>query len=386
VEPHVGDRWNRALASTLQELLDRAVKDDPAVRNGVMRVDAPGLAWQGASGMADPDQGIAMLPDDPFQAASITKMVTATACMTLVEDGRIDLDEGIGRYLPPSVTSGLHEHRGRSYGAEITVRQLLGHTSGIADFFGDGAPGPGGALPFVAKMQEDPEKLWDPLEILAWTKANLRPHFAPGDGWHYADTGFLIAGLIIETITAKPLHEVMRERVFEPLGMDDTYMLFREPARPSGSAEKVSRAWAGDVAYGVDRSVSADWAGGGLVTTADDLARFIRAFAEDRIFYDRTSRKQMMTWTPAGEPGVHYGLGVRRFVLDELGMPGFGELWGHTGFMKAFMLCWPEREAAICGTLNQAAARGVFSELRPVAAIVPAVLRALQSSLGKSRR
>ena len=187
MDPGTPHGTDRALARALRELLDRTVEEDPAVRNGVLRVDAPGLEWQGASGMADPDRGVAMLPDDPFQAASITKMVTATTLMTLVEQRRVDLDVGIGRYLPAQVTAGLHDHGGRCYGPKITARQLLGHTSGIADFFGDGEPGPGGALPFIAKMQEDPDKLWDPLEILAWTKANLRPHFPPGEGWHYAD-------------------------------------------------------------------------------------------------------------------------------------------------------------------------------------------------------
>jgi hypothetical protein len=67
--------------------------------------------------------------------------------------------------------------------------------------------------------------------------------------------------------------------------------------------------------------------------------------------------------------------------LGELGMAGFGELWGHTGFLKSFMLYWPERDAVLCGTLNQSAARGVFSRLRPVAALVPTVLQDLRALL-----
>jgi D-alanyl-D-alanine carboxypeptidase len=365
------------LARRLQDLLDRTVTEDPAIRNGVMRIDAPHFTWQGASGMADPDGGVAMLPDDQFQAASITKMVTAATLMTLVEEGRIELDAGIGRYLPAAVISGVHDFEGHDYAPEITPRQLLGHTSGVADFFGDGEPGPGGSLPFVAKMLKDPDKLWDPLEILAWTKAHLRPRFAPGDGWHYADTGFVLAGLIIQAVTGTALHTVMRERVFGPLGMDHTYMLFREPTRPGLPARPPSHAYAGDHLYGSQRSVSADWAGGGLVASAHDLARFIRALAEDRLFRDPATRDAMLTWTPTGEPGVYYGLGVRRFVPEELGMPELGEIWGHTGFLKSFMLYWPERDATICGTLNQSAAPGAFSRLRPVAAIVPAAMHDL---------
>ena len=373
----------QAFARALQELLERAVAEDPAVPGGVMLIEAPGLKWKGASGAADPANGIAMDSDDQFQAASITKMVTATTLMTLVEEGQADLDAGIGHYLPASILSGLHDFGAQSYGPAITARQLLSHTSGLADFFGDGHPGPGGVLPFVAKMMEDPDKLWEPLEILAWTKANLRPHFAPGTGWHYADTGYVLAGLIIEALAREPLHQVMRRRVFEPLGMRHTYMLYRESPRASLAAGRVSCAKAGDLPYGDRRSVTADWAGGGLVTTTEDLARFIRAFAEDRIFETERAKEQMLTWTATGEQGVYYGLGVRRFVLDELGWPGFGELWGHTGFLKSFMLYWPQRDAAICGTLNQSAARGVFSTLRPVSAVVPAVMSELQKHSGE---
>jgi D-alanyl-D-alanine carboxypeptidase len=370
-----------SLESLLQERLDRAVRDDQAVHGGVLRVEAPEFGWQGAAGLADPAAGVAMRPEDQFQAASITKMLTATTFMTLVEAGLAELDAAIGRYLPAALTEGLHDYQGRAYGAEITPRQLLSHTSGVADFFGDGEPGTGGVLPFVAKMRDDPDRLWDPRDILAWSRANLRPHFAPGHGWHYADTGYVVAGLIIEAITGSSLHQAMRERVLDPAGMDHTHMLFREPARPSLPGREPSAAYAGDAPYGAHRSVSADWGGGGLMVTAGDLARFMRAFADDRIFRDPGSRRQMLTWTATGEPGVGYGLGVRHFVLADLGMPEFGELWGHTGFIKSFMLYWPELDAVICGTLNQSAAKGAFSRLRPVAALVPAVLQELRTGL-----
>jgi hypothetical protein len=108
----------------------------------------------------------------------------------------------------------------------------------------------------------------------------------------------------------------------------------------------------------------------------------MRAFAENRIFSDPRSRPQMLSWTKTEEPGVEYGLGVRHFSLATLDLPGYGELYGHTGFLKSFMLYWPERDAVICGTLNQSAAHGAFSRLRPVAALVPAVLRDLRAAAG----
>src|SRR5690606_17215576 len=122
-------------------------------------------------------------------------------------EGLLDLDCGIGAYLPESTTQGLHDLDGRAYGAALTLRQLLGHTAGVADFFGDGTPGPDGSPPFVAKMAADPDRLWEPLDILAWTRNHLFSRFAPGRGWHYADTGFLLAGLVVESVTSLKLHD-----------------------------------------------------------------------------------------------------------------------------------------------------------------------------------
>jgi len=102
-------------SQTLRALLDRAVMEDLAVRGGCLLVEAPELAWEGASGLADP-RGLAMQPDSQFQAASITKMITATCLVMLSEGGQVDLDAGIDRYLASSITAGLHDYRGRSYG------------------------------------------------------------------------------------------------------------------------------------------------------------------------------------------------------------------------------------------------------------------------------
>ncbi|HEX6143798.1 MAG TPA: serine hydrolase domain-containing protein [Geminicoccaceae bacterium] len=368
-----------ALASALQEALDAAVHGDPPVTGGVMQIETPDFHWAGAAGMADPDLGDPLRPDDQFQAASITKMITAAALMMLVEDGRLGLDQGIGRHLPGSVLDGLHEGR---HVASISPRQLLSHTSGVADYFGDGLADAGGRLPFVGLMLEEPDRLWGPLDLLDWTRRNLRPHVAPGQGWHYADTGYVLAGLLIERLAGMPLHEVFRERMFAPLGMAHTYMLHREPARPVAPGRAVARASVGEVAYGTSRSVSADWGGGGLVTTAGDLSRFLRAFVAGAIFRRAATRTEMLRWIPTGERGVQYGLGVRRFVLDQLGLPGMGELWGHTGFLKSFMLYWPARDLTLCGTLNQSAAAGAFSRLRPAPALVPATLVVLDRHLG----
>lgn len=363
-----------ARESRLQRLLERTLAQEAGVPGAILRIEAPDFAWAGAAGFCDPRDGLAMRPDDAFQVASITKMFTATLCVRLAEEGLADLDSGIGTYLAESTTQGLHDLDGQSYGAALTLRQLLSHTAGVADFFGDGTPEPDGTPPFVAEMVADPDRLWDPRDILIWTRNHLAPRFAPGRGWHYADTGFLLAGLVIEQVTGLPLHDAYRRWIFDPLGMTRTYMLYREPARPVASGRPLSRAYAGGTDYGSMRSVSADWGSGGLVSTAADLARFLRAFADGRVLRKAESRRQMMALRPTGEPGVSYGLGIRHFDLDALGMEHGGALWGHTGFLKSFMLYWPAADAVLCGTLNQSGAEGVFSQLRPVTTLVRDVL------------
>jgi len=369
---------HRKTELALQRLLDQALAAEPGVRGALLRVESPALTWAGAAGLCEPLDGLQMRPDDAFQIASITKTFTATLCLLLAEEGLLDLDRGIGAYLPATITDGLHEIDGRAYGPEITLRHLLSHTSGVPDFFGDGTPGPDGTLPFVAEMAARPDHLWDPREVVAWTKASLSAHFAPGNGWHYADTGFLLAGLVIEAVTEQSLHAAYRARIFAPLGMEHSYLLYREAARPVVGDRSVSRPYAGETDYGSLRSTSADWGSGGLVSTTTDLALFLRALVDGRLFSSPETRAQMMALVPTGEPGVSYGLGLRHFDLDRLGVEGGGALWGHTGFLKAFMLYWPTADAILCGTLNQSAASGVFSQLRPVAALMRDLLPLLR--------
>ncbi|WP_420349246.1 serine hydrolase domain-containing protein [Pelagibius sp.] len=359
-----------------QRLLYRSVTLQKTVPGAMLRVEAPGFNWAGAAGLRDRVSGAPLRPGDGFHAASITKMFTATLCLQLAEDGELDLDRGIGAYLPNSVLDDLHVVRGLDRGRFITLRQLLGHTSGLADHFSDGRPLDDGRSAFMAELTNDPERLWQPEAMIDWTRDHLTAHFAPAAGWHYSDTGFVLAGLVIEAVTTMPLHQLYRAKIFRPLGMHETYMLFRE-APTSFAAAVVSQPYVGDLHYGGLRSISADWASGGLVTTAADLARFLQAFVEDRVFRDHRSRQSMMAWRPTGERGVSYGLGMRHFNLEELGAPGFGELWGHTSFLKGFMLYWPSADAVICGTENQSEAAGVFSLLRPVSSLVPAILRLL---------
>jgi CubicO group peptidase (beta-lactamase class C family) len=96
------------------------------------------------------------------------------------------------------------------------------------------------------------------------------------------------------------------------------------------------------------RNLSADWAGGGLVSCSRDLAAFLFALADGRLI-SAESLSRMQQWRFTGVPDIYYGLGLIRLVLDD----GWGELWGHDGYGNSFMYYWPEQDIAVIGTLNQ---------------------------------
>jgi D-alanyl-D-alanine carboxypeptidase len=336
------------LPGRLQALLDDLVESEDIIRSGVLLVEGSGFKWKGASGVAAADRQIPMLPDDQFVIDSIAKMMTSTIVMKLVEAGSLGLDHRIGRYLPDSLMEGLHVLEGRSYSDEITVGHLLNHSSGFHDDWA--CPG------FLELIIEEPERRWTPEETIEFVKQHCPPRFPPGEGFHYSDTGYNMLGLIIERVTGKHLHEVYRDLLLDPLGMDHTYRPSHERARPVIPGRQPSERYLDDIECTLWPAVmTADWAGGGLVSTTEDLNLFLRAFIENQIFEDPATRDKMLKWAESG-PFHNYGLGISRVLFDSSENPehiGLGEIWGHAGSSLNFMFYWPSQDMTIVGTLNQ---------------------------------
>ena len=332
------------LEHEFQTFLDHIVNETENVYNAVLLIESPQFKWKGASGVANPDESIPMVADDQFFTASTAKMMTATVAMMLVESGKIKLDDKIHCYLPKSIMNGLHEYQGQSYGTIITLRQLLNHTSGLGDNWSDPH--------FMQQIIETPDRFWKPEETIEYVKQNIPPHFPPGEGFNYSDINYNLVGLIIERITEMPLHRAYRELLFDKLGMNHTYRPFYEEPRPRIGGRLPSHCFAGDIDYTGFTSLSADWAGGGLQTTTEDLNRFIRAFGENRIFNHPSTRDEMVKGQQIDE-GTSYGLGVVQGVLDEL-----GEIYGHSGASSSFMYYWVLEDVSVCGTLNQTECQG----------------------------
>ncbi len=349
-------KTNEELQEQFQSLLNRAVAEDEAIHNAVLMVEAPlrNLSWKGAAGLADPAASLPMDANDQFRTASIGKMTCATLAMKLVEAGQIGLDDSIHLYLPDSIVNGLHFFQGQDYSEQIAIRQLLNHTSGLADYIEDGDVNANGLPDFLELLMAQPNEFWTPEETIEYSKQHLTPFFQPGQGFHYSDTNYQLLGLILQNVTAKALNVLYRESLFDPLGMNHTYMEFYDNPLPGIVGRGLSHIYFGDLDYTNWISASADWAGGGLVSTTGDLTRFLRAFVSDGIFQNPQTKAQMMSWGATGITGVYYGFGMIRVNFDELGLPGIGDIYGHDGFPQSFMYYWPGQNVTIAGTLNQA--------------------------------
>ena len=359
-QPQISTRAE--LEQECQATLDDIVRKGKDVHNAVLMVQSPTFEWKGAAGMSDPDAEIAMTPDDQYRTASSAKMMLATLTLKLSEQGLIELDAPIAGYLPADIIAGLHVYEGQDYSDRITTRQLLHHTSGLADDWFDERDD--GRFVQMA-LEDETDRLWEPAELVSYVKDNLPPLFAPGDGINYSDVNFVLAGLVIESVTGQQLHDVYREQLFAPLSMEHTYMEFREEARPSVPGRTLSHVFYGDVDYTSFRSLSADWAGGGLVTTAEDMTRFMRAFVNNDIFANPDTRDAMFDWMPWEGDTLDYGLGLMRVKGKTL------TIWGHMGVGQSFMFYWPDGDLTLCGTLNQQEA--------DAGAVMSRVLKAVRS-------
>ena len=170
-----------ALATALQGIVDNYVGSDNA--GVVLMVDMPDkdFTWKGAAGMADPAANLAMIADDQFIISSGTKMFTAVTILKLVEEGLLNLDDPIATYLPADLVAQIHLLDGQSFGEEITIRQLLNHTSGLGDFSNGVDVNENEISDFKELVLAQPDTMWDTDMVLAWAIENAPP-VAPARG------------------------------------------------------------------------------------------------------------------------------------------------------------------------------------------------------------
>lgn len=330
-----------------EKLFQKEVKKDN-IQNAFLRVYSPSqkIDWNFVDGRFQ--NGEAVKAVNPFYTASIGKTFTSTAISVLVEQGKLKFEDKISEYLPDTILKNLHVFEGKDYSGEITVTQLLQHTSGLPDYFEgettDGTPN------VMEQLFADTDKFWQPLETIDFVKEKMQPLFVPGTGYRYTDTEYVLLGLIIENVSEMPLHDFFQTYFFEPLEMTHTYLNLR--SKPLEKTARLSEVYAGDFEASSLTSLSADWAGGGIVSTASDLVKFQHALFSGKIVSEETL-KIMQNWVHETR-GMEYGFGLRKVSFKKL-FPSLPDLTivGHSGSTGSFMYYCPKLDVYLAGTLNQ---------------------------------
>ena len=345
------------LSSERLERIGTAVRqsiDDKRIAGAVTFVARRGkVAWFKAQGMMNREAGKPMRPDTIFRICSMTKPITSVAVMMLYEEGRFLLDDQVSKYLPefrkPKVL--VKPASGQPYSIpatkEITIRDLLRHTSGLT-YHWNADLGPmykaanvaHGLLPYDGTIEESVKRL-----------AGVPLLFNPGERWEYS-LGVDVLGRLVEVVSGKTLDEFFRTRVFEPLGMKDTYFY-----PPDSKLERLATAYTYYAEKGLNRfpdapieegpfGYSADYpyrgpkklfSGGGLTSTVADYARFCQMMLDggkvgnmhllSRKSVELMTQDQLGKVSPDEGFGLGFGVNGVKVPLSELGSPGEYQ-WG----------------------------------------------------------
>jgi len=323
-ETAAGSAGTRSFPPRAERALDEIVK------TGMAASDTPGMAagvwipgrgrYVKVFGVADTTTGRPFRLKDHVRIASITKSLTATAVLQLVDRGRLRLGDTLSSYV-----------RGIPNGRTITVRHLLNMTAGVYDYTMDDA--------FGRAFDRDPLMAFGPRDAIRIVKRH-EPSFAPGEGVSYSDSNYVLLGLVVQRVTDRSLGRVIRHRILKPLGMSHTSYptgsAMPDPhaggyiEAPDGSLRDVTRVNPG-VASGA----------GAMISTLGDLRIWARALAKGTLLSRETHRKQLRTVPFPGQVlDVGYGLGV----LD------INDFIGHNGAIYGYgsaMFYLPRANATI---------------------------------------
>lgn len=359
------------LADQLEGILQEmsASKHIPNALMAVEKMDKS-FSWVGATGDAQPD-GTPLHVDTPIFIASVTKLYIASTVLKLHERKLIQIDQPITAYLPERLVGGLHRLDGVDNTEQITVRHLLSHSSGLPEYLEDK---PKGGRTFVERILEE-DFAFTIEDILDFVR-DLPPHFppqpldAPKQKVRYCDTNFQLLIAIIEAVTGGSLHEAFSTYLYQPLGLENTYHPGTRLDAPDPAA-----LWVDDQPVQIPLAMRSF---GDLISTADDLLRFMRGLMRGEGFDDPATLDLMMGhWNTFGfslnpvrlSPGwpIEYGLGMMRFKIPRLFSPfrSVPAVVGHSGATGSWLFYCEELDVLLAGTVNQLSAGAVPFRFMP---------------------
>ena len=326
-----------AIDQCLQEAIESGI---PGLSVAVANSES--LLWTGTAGQANLSAGAPVQTDHLFGIGSITKTFVAVIILQLVEEERLSLDKTAVKLLGADVVGAVPN------AALATIAQLLNHTGGIPSWEDDPL-----WIQEGRGAQQDVEALWAPEQTLSYIE-NTPPMNAPGEKYAYANTNHTLLGLVIEKVTGTDLVVQIRQRILQPLGLSDIYLEgfqtlpserlakryhYNTPEFIRDAGVHSSFPQVRDDLIDVSTSnLSVEWAAGGMVATAADLARYAAAFRAGKLL-NAASMAFVQDWFSISDSdGFEVGHGIFR-IRTKAGfslLGHMGAVLGYTASMQWF--------------------------------------------------
>lgn len=325
-------------AQKLQHILDKAT-DHRKVFGTSFCVKHKGEMWCGASGN--------LKAESQYFIASTTKLFVTAIILKFRSEGRLKLDEKIADYLDDNILNRLHVLNGHDYSREITLKNLLAHTSGIPDYFQQKDKS---GKSIEDSIKEGNDRFWTFEEVIEYNRS-LKPLFKPDAKGkaHYSDTNYQLLGRIIENMTGKSVSENFYELIFNPLKLTQTYLYSDiEDNRPKTLYYKNRE-------LHIPKAMTSFGADGGVVSTSEEMITFLEAFFNGA-FFPKSYVNELQIWNKLFFP-LESGIGIHRIKMPWFFNPmgTIPELIGHSGLSGALAYHNAEKDFYIAGTVNQVA-------------------------------
>ncbi|MDD3876273.1 MAG: serine hydrolase [Bacteroidales bacterium] len=319
-----GQSFNSQLAAMLQDTLDTYVANISNIKGMSASVYIPGQGlWQGTAGISYAGQPIS--PQMSFGIASNSKLFVSTSMLILAENNIISLDDSLHDWLPPYP----------NINPDITIRQLLNHTSGVSD--------PIFTSPWMDTIMANPTRVFTPVEVLGWVGA---PTFTAGSSWGYSNVNYILAALVAESATGFNISEIIHDSILYPLNLDSTFYDVKEP-----EVGIISHRWWNSVDYHDTSRVglnSAGGAAGSIFSTSSEMAQWYHALFSGQII-NQNSLNELTSFVATGSSSQNYGLGLFRETTQGFTYWGHGgDTWGY----KSKMLYDTCNGTVVCGLSN----------------------------------
>jgi CubicO group peptidase (beta-lactamase class C family) len=330
------DTIDPALKARVDRIAAQVLQDQGVPSASVAVVKGGKVVYTHGYGLAHIDPDVKATPEMRYSIGSVSKQFTAAAILILQEQGKVKLDDAVGKYVP-----------GLTRGDEVTIRQILSHTSGYQDYWPED---------YLMTPMMKPESAQAILDT--WAKKPL--DFEPGTKWQYSNTNYVIAGLIVEKVSGQKLMDFLGEHIFHPLGMKsawnsdeiklttpDATPYIRNALGPLRLAPKEGRGWM--------------FAAGELAMTAHDLALWDCSLIAESVLKPE-SYKEMFTEVKLKDgKGTHYGLGVEVTTRDgHRSIEHSGEV---TGFVSDNEVLVDDGVAVAVLTNHMAGGAGTIAQL-----------------------